>query len=368
MTARPIARRLRLRMTLPALLAALLLILTGAATAAPPPQANLERVVSVMTRNLYLGATLTPLFPDPPLDSGPAVVAAATQVWHQVAATDFPRRAEALADEIVTAQPDLVGLQEVTLYRVGDAGDPDAAEQVRLDFLEVLQAELRSRGQRYDVAVSQPAFDGEVTAFDWPTGLGGTGGLIDLRLTDRDVILVRRSPATANMKVSNPQGGIYAAALPLEILGQPLPIVRGWTAVDVKLRGREFRFVNTHLEAFHAGFAALQAMELVSTGPAATALPIVLTGDFNAAPGESAYAVIAAAGLTDVAVGGAPTCCFEPDLASGSLSTRIDLVFTRGPITTTSVDIVGVDQIATQPPLWASDHAGVVAEVVLDPK
>lgn len=350
-------------MTLSALLTSLLLILTTApAVAAPPPKANNERTVTVMTRNLYLGATLAPLFPEPPLASPGELVGAATQLWHQVAATDFPLRATALADEIATEQPDLVGLQEVTLYRIGTINDPAPATQVRLDFLQVLLAELRSRGQRYDVAVSQEAFDGELPAMDWDQTLGGTGGPVDVRLTDRDVILVRRGA----INVKNAQGGVFEAALPLAVLGQPLPIVRGWTSVDVTHRGVEFRFVNTHLEAFHEGIAALQAIELVSTGPAATSLPVVLTGDFNAAPGEPAYTVIAGAAFTDVAApGGGATCCYDADLADGSLDSRIDLIFTRGPITTTSVHLVGVDPIAPQAPRWASDHAGVVADLVL---
>jgi hypothetical protein len=356
---------------LAALLSTLLLLVTAVpAAAAPPPQANKERVVTVMTRNLYLGASLAPLFPEDGFSSPEDFVAATTGVWYQVAATNFPLRAEWLADEIAAEQPDLLGLQEVTLYRVGTVGDPAPATEVRLDFLEILLAELRSRGERYDVAVSQAAFDGEVPAMDWPSAWGGTEGPIDLRLTDRDVILVRRSPQTANLKVSNPQGGLYADALQLEILTQPVLIDRGWTSVDVKYRGREFRFINTHLEAFHPFYAFLQALELVSTGPAATELPVVLTGDFNAEPDDPAYDVIAGARFTDVATGGPPTCCYNADLSAGSLDTRIDLIFTRGAIGTKSdsVHLVGVDPIApigATPPRWASDHAGVVADLVL---
>jgi endonuclease/exonuclease/phosphatase family metal-dependent hydrolase len=357
----------RVRVTLTALASAMLLVLMATvAVAAPPPQASNDRTVTVMTRNLYLGATLAPLFPDPPLSSPGELIGAASELWFQVLATNFPLRAKALAEEIATEQPDLIGLQEVTLYRIGAFNDPAPATTVRLDFLRVLQSELRSRGQRYDVAVSQAAFDGELPAMDWPVVAGGTGGLVDVRLTDRDVILVRRTSA---LNIKNAQGGIFSDALPLEVLGQPLPIIRGWTSVDVKHRGVKFRFINTHLEAFHAGVAALQAIELVTTGPAATTLPVVLTGDFNAAPGEPAYNVISiGAGFTDVAdPGGGPTCCYDAALndPTATLDSRIDLIFTRGAITTTSVHRVGVDPISDTQPRWASDHAGVVADLVL---
>lgn len=361
---RPVAR---LRAVLAAALAVALLVLAAAPSAAgPPPHAKHERTVTVLSRNLYLGATLAPLFPTPPLGSPQEVVAAATQLWHQVQATQFPVRAVHLAAEIAEAKPDLVGLQEVTLYRVGTAGDPAPATEVRLDFLAVLQKELRARGLRYDVAVSQDAFDGELTAFDWAPP-AGSGGLVDIRLTDRDVILVRRGPKTANLKVSNPQGGIFRSALSLPVLGQPLPIARGWTSVDVKHRGREFRFVNTHLEAFDQRIALRQAHELLAIGPAATRMPVVLVGDFNSAPGEAAYRAITAAGFADVAVGGPPTCCYDASLANpaATLETRIDLVFHRGPIRARSVERIGAEPVRSTPPLWASDHAGILAELVL---
>ena len=60
------------------------------------------------------------------------------------------------------------------------------------------------------------------------------------------------------------------------ILGKPLPIARGWTSVDARiLGGQNFRFVNTHLEAFHdfnqvPSIRAQQASELVAPGGPAT--------------------------------------------------------------------------------------------------
>src|SRR2546423_764798 len=70
--------------------------------------------ISVYTRNLYLGADITPLISVPSASGVPAVAAT---LWQQVQASDFPARAQVLAGEIVARAPDLVALQEVTLYR-----------------------------------------------------------------------------------------------------------------------------------------------------------------------------------------------------------------------------------------------------------
>jgi len=63
------------------------------------------------------------------------------------------------------------------------------------------------------------------------------------------------------------------------------------------------------------------------------------------------------------------TCCQEPTLTDPTplFSSRIDLILVHGakPL---GVRRVGTRPYATTPPLWASDHAGVVAEVRLAKK
>src|SRR4051794_41270666 len=96
----------------------LALLLPGAAVAKPEGHSDhgKGKVVSVMTRNLYLGADLAPAIGAPNLE---AFVAANGQILREVTANDFPVRAQGLANEILEKRPDLVGLQEVALWRTG---------------------------------------------------------------------------------------------------------------------------------------------------------------------------------------------------------------------------------------------------------
>lgn len=74
----------------------------------------------VMTRNIYLGASITPLLTAPSAALIPGLVAT---MWEEVQATDFPARAVQLAEEIDRQKPHVVGLQEAAMYRVQSPGD-----------------------------------------------------------------------------------------------------------------------------------------------------------------------------------------------------------------------------------------------------
>src|SRR5213592_4491470 len=70
---------------------------------AAPAQANTP-TAKVMSRNLYLGADLTPAIQ---ATSFSQLLAADAQIFTAVHATDFPSRAKVLAREIKDADPDL---------------------------------------------------------------------------------------------------------------------------------------------------------------------------------------------------------------------------------------------------------------------
>jgi exonuclease III len=103
----------------------------------------------------------------------------------------------------------------------------------------------------------------------------------DLRLVDRDVILVR-----ADIDISNPEAANYDENLQVAIGGVDLEFTRGWVAVDAEVCGEAYRFVNTHLEiASEPGsvFRLIQAKQMqdLLDELAVESKPILLVGDFN---------------------------------------------------------------------------------------
>lgn len=362
-----------LRRSFTSALCALALFAPGAlttASAAEGPAAPLR----VMTRNLYLGADLAPVLaarPDQLID-------AVTAVYANVQATNFPERAEALAEEIAESDPHLVGVQEAVLWRSQTPADPgSAATQVEYDFLRILLDALSARGKHY-TAVATITVGSD---FEAPRR-NPSGGLQDIRLTDRDVLLARTDLPTRVFSVANAQAATFQNFLPLCLPGlgcpprPPIQVRRGWVAADATLNGRTTRVVSTHLEPGSPTIQELQGNELLS-GPLNTTLPTVLLGDLNSAAGgvgatpgtaTRTYANLLAAGFADAWTahrGRNPgfTCCQAANLRNtpSSLSQRIDYVLFRGTgLTALSSQLVGASPADRTPSgLWPSDHAGV---------
>lgn len=255
-----------------------------AETATVPP-------LKVMTRNLYLGvdimrplAAIAALPDDAPLI--PDVITALGNATHVargiVDDTDFGTRSKLLAQEIAALEPDLVGLQEVALWRSGElqlaqAAIPNA-QTVDLDFLEMLRAELRARGVPYRPVsvnwlsdVEAPSFGGTLAAPVNPR---------DVRLTMRDVILKR---VGSGLRVLRHQERAYTNGLQVDIVGRPLDFARGYQWVDVQRGLKRFRLINTHLEAFSSDMALAQMQEMLE-GPASTARTTIIACDCNSDP------------------------------------------------------------------------------------
>jgi len=124
----------------------------------PPGEPN-NKKVTVMTRNLYLGTGLTDIVTAPTF---PQFVEAVTRARQNVIDTDFAARADALATEIQQAGPDLVGLQEASLWRTQTpadlSGTPNATTPFQ-DFLAILQSELAERGLAYTAVATSTNAD-----------------------------------------------------------------------------------------------------------------------------------------------------------------------------------------------------------------
>lgn len=325
-----------------------------------------------MTWNLYLGADMEPLARAARTGDPSALVNAASIDWATVVKTDFPARAEALAREIEQAQPLLVGLQEVSLYRTGpvdsSSGTLPNAHEAKYDYLKILCQELDEWGLPYKPVAVNENFDVEfpgVTA----------ERLRDIRLTDRDVILALTDPGTSVLKLSNVRSANFTrnVSLPLGQTGLSVPLTRGWCSVDVTTGGKTLRFINTHLEPYDNEVQGLQG-EVLLDGPAKTDLPVILLGDFNSrahGTGTPTYGNLIRAGFKEawsVTHPSEPGYTFGhlPDLSNttthGYLTERIDLVLFRGGLSVLDAGIVGEELSARTPSgLWPSDHAGVVA-------
>ncbi len=361
------------------------------AVALPAAASAKPAKVKVMSRNLYLGADLTPALL---ATSQVELFEEAFKVTEAVRETNFTARARKLADEIEVQNPHLIGLQEVALWRRGRVGLFDGpatpATEVVYDFLDELRNQLRNRGLKYKVAVRQNETDFEVPADSVDDDMLGNGGnpsnLRDVRLTMRDAILVR-----SDVDVKATQSDQYGFALPVDIAPdgpgpEDIQAPRGWTAANVKVKDQKFRFINTHLEAFSAFIRKAQASELVGGfGPIHSPLPVVLVGDLNSDPDDptivpsppepaptgnaEAYNLIADAGFVNRGVT-VDTCCHAADLHNPTASfgplQRIDHILTDTPggVTGLSATLIGTDPAFRTPTgLWPSDHGGVVARL-----
>jgi endonuclease/exonuclease/phosphatase family metal-dependent hydrolase len=314
-----------------------------------------DHTVKVMTRNMYPGADL-----DAIAQAGnPAELEAAIQATiESIIQSKVPERAALVAAEIAQNTPDLVALQEATKWRINSPRGT-----IVLDQLDLLLDSLRAMGQNYRVAVNQKLTDVHLR------------GVISY--TDHDVILVRSGTP---LHVVGAENHLYDALMSFPTLGGEITVLRGWIAVDVKIRDFRFKFVDTHLEAPLFGIPetqylqVLQAMQLMQD-LSASGLPVILAGDFNSnaepyPPGyppdqTESYMLISASGYTDPwhqFHAGAdhgyswPLFLTEPVNIADYLE-RIDFVFSNA-FEAASIERIGADPVDG---LFASDHAGMVA-------
>jgi len=335
-----------------------------------------------MTRNLYLGADLTPMLLALASGNNTAIVGAATQTWAAVQATRPAERMGAIADEIVAADPDAVGLQEVTTWTTfaynplnGTTSNPT----VEYDFLDLLLDALAERGAGYHEVIGATSNNFSSPPIPYLASPTATFPTRAVRLADRDVIIVRDDVATTNART-----GTYSTIISFPIGGAQLPVARGWGSADLSVGKSTFRFVNSHLEAFGVPgidgeqVRVAQVGELLAAQAALTtqlgALPMVYVGDYNSdAPDAPAYVRLLAGVGNDAWTRSHPgdpgfTCCLGATLTDpdNPLTSRIDLVLYSDEVKAPRATIVGDDPSdMTASGLWPSDHAGVVARLVV---
>lgn len=351
-----------------------------------------EPKIKAMTRNLYLGGDIFRVV-EAALTDPSLVPSAVEEVFETMHETNFPERAEAIADEIALFQPDVIGLQEVSTYYIQTPGDfifgnPEQASTVVIDFYEVLNAALKARGMHYTSYTVTNA-DIELPMVD--LSAGAPYYLSDVRLVDHDVILVRKGHHASNMMKGN-----YLYQLSMDIGGATVGFTRGYVAVDVDIKGDVFRFVNTHLEmdsepgSVFRVFQSAQMNELLTILSYETK-PIVLVGDFNSSPdhvpgeadvpGMGMVPYVPPYMLAEAYFGykdsweeqkiydegytfGFDEYLSDPD---GELTIRYDHIFIDPKdlkIDKVHADIIGdMVEDMTLSGLWPSDHAGVVAKI-----
>ena len=355
--------------------------------------------LTVMTRNLYLGADLSPALEASNVNDA---VDAAYRIEQQVHRTQFPSvRAAELASEIKKQKPDIVGLQEGAWWRTGPydlsavTSGPKATQTDPLggDFLNDLLGQLntgKKKGKngkkplRYQIAVVKPEFDFELPVNQGSGGLGACPAQChNERLTMRDAILVKKG-----VKTSGATAGTFNTLLRVKVGGViNVDVTRGWAAVNAKVNGKKVHVVDSHLEAFDSaanntgsdgktypkgGIREAQAKQLVAPGgPTASKLPTILLGDFNSDspvhgdqvdPGDAlAYRALLAGGWSERALTPPPFgCCLQDpnlnDPSTAGITHRVDHImsnnkkvkFKKGGLTSTYAN-----------GLWSSDHFGV---------
>jgi endonuclease/exonuclease/phosphatase family metal-dependent hydrolase len=358
----------------------------GPSTNEYPERAD-SPALDVLTWNIYVGAPAQDLL----LLEDPAQIPFEVAVMYdRIMQTNFPERADAIADQIVAANPHVVGLQEVTTIRRQSPGDflignPVPATAVVQDWLGLLQQALVARGADYVVVAVATNFDVEVPMVNF-----ATGGLDDARLTDYDVLMVR-----ADVPWSNAHAGNYAAVLPISLGGVDFLKPSGWNRVDITLKGLSYRIINAHPEAADiapgvldpqlAALQAAQASELMAMADASP-YPVVLIGDLNTAAGGTTttmYQDLLAFGFVDAWTIGPPrglgySGTQDKDLRNpvSKLHHRIDYILYRDERTAAGMPFNGsvhIEQIGeeqadwTVTGMWPSDHAGLFGSLRIAP-
>ncbi len=386
-----------------ALLVALSLIPVVPAHAAEPQ-------VTVMTRNLYLGSDVGVA-----MDLIPNLSAAAQFMWDQVKKTDFNKRAPKLAAEVIAKKPDVVGLQEATIWFCKKNVFSKRTEV--FNFTKQFLAATKAQGTEYVLAqkdgITALNTGYSIAAVPFVTMVNDPETFQPLFGQDKaacgfeiaDALAIRADLADKVLKVGNTE---YEQTY--TIVPTIMTIYRGYTWADIQIGNTPVRFVTTHLESLwdenKVPNSAIQAQQLIADLKN-TKNPVVVMGDFNSDPrdprmpanpnpGEqpvasdacpagtskcNAYLLMTEAGFTDSGpdpllpenyTWGMNALLTGPDPVrlkvakqlgnNAGYTDRLDYVFVKNGVSVTSSGLIG----ATPPNNLNTDHAGIVATLAIN--
>jgi endonuclease/exonuclease/phosphatase family metal-dependent hydrolase len=311
-------------------------------------QAKSHADVTVMSRNLYLGADIIQLATATDEASMEQKV---QQLYATVQQTNFPVRAKRIAQEIKKTKPDAIAIQEVARYYQDGKSTQD--------WMKLLQGQLKKAGQHYKLVSREDEID--VSA--------RSAAGYNLRLVLGNAVLVRTGKH-ARIKHIKDVHGVFKAQISVPLAnGTTVNLKRGYAGMDGRIAGKKFRFLAPHAEAYSADVAGQQFAELLAGPAKSKKLPTIIAGDFNSDPADASaegYNNVIAAGFKDTGKRAATSCQDENLLNPVSkLDQWIDHIVVRPKAKVLWSKIVGNRASDRISGLWPSDHAGVVAKLRL---
>ena len=357
-----------------------------------------------MSRNLYLGADVGVA-----LVKIPNMPAAAQFMWDQVQQTDFSKRKKILTEEIRAESPDVIGIQEATIWYCKAHFWSKKAEV--FNFITELLAELGGEyiiAEKNGVTANNPGYSiGPIpflTKVSDPKTFQPLFGQndADCGFQIGDALLIKKSLSQYVNQVGNSE---YKAVY--KVVPTLMEIYRGYSWADITVQGTNVRFVTTHLESLWDANkipkAADQARQLVDDLKN-TKSPIVVIGDFNSDPRDprpanaanpglqptaseecpagnskcNAYGLMVDGGFTDAGPDSSEPTTYtwgmnalltgpDPDRLKSAqgmgneygFTDRLDYIFTKNGVAVTTSQIIGYKAP------YATDHAGVFAEFTI---
>ncbi len=205
--------------------------------------------IVVMTRRMHRG-----LGSDSSQKNGQAI-------WDGIQDSILHESVQEITEEIATATPDLIGLQKV--LQVHSQPRDGSAGKLEADFLRLLLDALVARGLQYQVVTELPQSDIEISVETI------SGGNIDLRLTDRNVILAHQ----------NVDASPLAPVTYLEDFVSPSTWELGF--VQARIKDTDLRFLNVHVTPKDSDMREQQMRRLEEMYGSDRDFPLIVVGNFS---------------------------------------------------------------------------------------